>query len=118
MKGRNAFQDQRLRCPFRPLLIRSVAALKVLASSVSTRTNEKPTMKGRGCGNPRSVINLNQQCLIDRISLYRTAIRTEGRERTNLWRSTRMDRRGKFARDEACHSYVINCPVELGHDSN
>lgn len=30
----------------------------------------------------------------------------------------RMDRRGKFARGEPCHSYVINCPVELGRDSN
>lgn len=96
----------------------SVAALKVLASSVSTRTNEKPTMKGRGCGNTRSAINLNA-AMFDRPNLFISrTIRTEGGERSNLWRSTRMDRRGKFARDEACHSYVINCPVELGHDSN
>lgn len=78
VKGRNAFPRPEIAVSILAFINTSVAALKVLASSVSTRTNEKPTMKGRGagggCGNTRSVINLDQQRLIDRISLYRARL--------------------------------------------
>lgn len=68
-------------------------------------------------GNERSAINPNWQFL----SLFIShVIRTKGRER--MWNqfmaicsngSTRQIRAGR-----SCHSYVINCPVELGRDSN
>lgn len=67
----------------------------------------------------QSAINPNRQ-FFNRPSLYRMWLgqKEEKESGGNLWRSARMDRRGKFARGEVCHSYVINCPVELGRDSN
>jgi len=56
--------------------------------------------------------------VFDRPNLFIShAIRTEGRERTRELSmangSTRQIRAGR-----SCHSYVINCPVEFGRDSN
>lgn len=87
MKGRNAFPRPEIAVSILAFINTSVAALKVLASSVSTRTNEKPTTKGRGWGGVRQheVRDKSKSATFDRPNLFISrTIRTEGGERTNL----------------------------------
>lgn len=143
-RGRANRQGQRLRCPFWSLLVSSVvgdATLKAcqlriaLDETKPRKWRRRDREREREGGNKQRVsrssrINPTLHFLIGRIRRDRGEKRREGggggeaaRKNTgsyNLWRPrSNMDRRCKFASaSRSCHSCVINCPVELGRDSN